>query len=182
MKRIVMCLLLGSWAVAIAQAPPGEERAAGADEGEQVPPCVSVTDALQAPAGVSGPLESQPKDAGQASVPCEEQDPEATPGEEQDPEAMPGEEQDAEAMPGEEQDAEATPGEEQDAEAMPGEEQDPETTPGEEQDSAEVPGEIFAGPETIEEDDSDIEATAEGEFKPGDEISEDYPVPLPSDI
>jgi hypothetical protein len=162
MKRIVMCLLLGSWAVAIAQAPPGEERAAGADEGEQVPPCVSVTDALQAPAGVSGPLESQPKDAGQASVPCEEQDPEATPGEEQDPEAMPGEEQDAEAMPGEEQ--------------------DPETTPGEEQDSAEVPGEIFAGPETNEEDDSDIEATAEGEFKPGDEISEDYPVPLPSDI
>jgi len=71
MKRIVMCLLLGSWAVAIAQTPPGEERAVGADAGEQVPPCVSATDAPQASAGESGPLESQPKDAGQASVPCE---------------------------------------------------------------------------------------------------------------
>ena len=132
MKRIVMCLLLGNWAVAIAQAPPGEERAAGADAGEQVPPCVSATDAPQVSAGASGPLESNPKDAGQASVPCEEQDPEATPGEEQR--------------------------------------------------SAEAPGEIVADPETIEEDDSDVEASAEGEFKPGDEISEDYPVPLPSDI
>jgi hypothetical protein len=152
MKRIVMCLLLGSWAVANAQAPPGEERAVGTDAGEQVLPCVSATDAPQAPAGESGPLESQPKDAGEASVPCEDQGPEAMPGEEQDPEATPGEEQ------------------------------DPEATPGEEQDSAEAPGEILAGPETIEEDDSDVEASAEGEFKPGDEISEDYPVPLPSDI
>lgn len=132
MKRIVMCLLLGSWAAAIAQAPPGEERTAGADAGEQVPPCVSATDAQQASAGESGLLESQPKDAGQASVPCEEQDPEATPGEEQR--------------------------------------------------SAEAPGEIVADPKTNEEDDSDTEASADGEFKPGDEISEDYPVPLPSDI
>ena len=131
MKRIVMCLLLGSWAVAIAQAPPGEERVAGTDEGEQLPPCVSATDTPQASAGASGPLESQPKDAGQASVPCEELDPEAVPGEEQDPEA---------------------------------------------------PGEIVAGLETTGEDDSDAEASPEEEFKPGDEISEDYPVPLPSDI
>ncbi len=162
MQQIVLCLLLGSWAVAIAQAPPGEERTAGADAGEQVPPCVSATDALQAPAGASGPLENQPKDAGQASVPCEEQDPEAPPGEEQDPEAPPGEEQDPEAPPGEEQ--------------------DPETPPGEAQRSAEAPGEIVVDPEAIEELDSDAEASAEGEFKPGDEISEDYPVPLPSDI
>ena len=132
MQQIVLCLLLGSWAVAIAQAPPGEERTAGADAGEQVPPCVSATDALQAPAGASGPLENQPKDAGQASVPCEEQD--------------------------------------------------PETPPGEAQRSAEAPGEIVVDPEAIEELDSDAEASAEGEFKPGDEISEDYPVPLPSDI
>jgi hypothetical protein len=132
MKRIVMCLLLGSWAVAIAQEQPGEEQAAGADAGEQVPPCVSATDTPQATAAASGPLESQSKVAGQASVPCEEQDPEATPGEEQR--------------------------------------------------SAETPGEIVADPETIEELDSDAETSAEEEFKPGDEISEDYPVPLPSDI
>ena len=141
MKRIVMCLLLGGWAVAIAQAPPGEERVARTDEGELLPPCVSATDTPQASAGESGPLESQPKDAGQASVPCEELDPEAAPGEKLDPEATPGEEQDPEA-----------------------------------------PGEIVAGLETTGEDDSDMEASAEGEFKPGDEISEDYPVPLPSDI
>ena len=142
MKLIVMCLLLGTWAVAIAQAPPGEEQAAGAEAGEQIPPCVSATDAPQSPAGESGQLESQPKDAGNAAVPCEEQDPEATLGAKQDFGIMPGEEKLA----------------------------------------AEGPGEIDAGPESVVEEDPDFEATAEGEFNPDDEISEDYPVPLPSDI
>ena len=34
---------------------------------------------------------------------------------------------------------------------------------------------------TVEEDPA-IEASADEEFTPGDEISEDYPIPLPSDI
>lgn len=32
------------------------------------------------------------------------------------------------------------------------------------------------------EEDASVEAKADEEFTPGDEISEDYPVPLPSDI
>jgi len=132
MKRILMCLLLVSWSVAIAQAPPAEQAVAGAEAGNQVLPCVSATDAPQAPADASGPLENQQKDVGQAPVPCEEPAPEATP----------------------------------DAEQL----------------SAAESGEIGTGPEVIGEDDFDVEATADGEFTPGDEISEDYPVPLPSDI
>jgi hypothetical protein len=132
MKRLVMTLLLVSGSAAIAQAPPGEEPVAGAEVGDQVLPCVSATDAPQAPADASGPLENQQKDAGQTSVPCEEQDPEAMPDAEQQ--------------------------------------------------SAAASGGTGAGPEAIGEDDFDVEASADGEFKPGDEISEDYPVPLPSDI
>jgi hypothetical protein len=127
MKRIVMCLLLGIWTVAIAQAPTGEEQAAGADAEEQIQPCVAASDAPQAPAGESGPLEGQPKNDGPASVPCEELE-------------------------------------------------------TEEQLAADGPGEIDAGPESVVEPDPDFEATADEEFDPDDEISEDYPVPLPSDI
>jgi hypothetical protein len=36
-------------------------------------------------------------------------------------------------------------------------------------------------PEGVEEDEM-ISVSAEEEFEPGEEISEDYPVPLPSDI
>ena len=32
------------------------------------------------------------------------------------------------------------------------------------------------------EPDPDFEASVEDVFKPGDEISEDYPIPLPADI
>jgi hypothetical protein len=142
MKRIVMCLLLGIWTVAIAQAPPGEEQAAGADAEEQVQPCVAASDVPQAPAGESGPLEGQPIIDGQASVPCEELETDAALDQEQDPGA----------------------------------------TPGEEQLAAAVPGEIEADPEFLEEEDPEFEATADEEFDPDDEISEDYPVPLPSDI
>ncbi len=39
-------------------------------------------------------------------------------------------------------------------------------------------------PEDVEgvETDPDFEATVEDVFRPGDEISEDYPIPLPADI
>jgi hypothetical protein len=40
----------------------------------------------------------------------------------------------------------------------------------------------LAGPAATVEEDSAIEASAEEEFDPDEEISEDYPVPLPSDI
>ncbi|MDX1379589.1 MAG: hypothetical protein R3233_00645 [Xanthomonadales bacterium] len=40
----------------------------------------------------------------------------------------------------------------------------------------------LAGPAAAVEEDSAIQATAEEEFNPDEEISEDYPVPLPSDI
>ena len=42
-----------------------------------------------------------------------------------------------------------------------------------------APGE---GPGALVEEDSAIAASAEEEFDPDEEISEDYPVPLPSDI
>ena len=38
------------------------------------------------------------------------------------------------------------------------------------------------GPQAAVEEDSAIEASADEVFTPGDEISEDYPIPLPSDI
>jgi hypothetical protein len=39
-----------------------------------------------------------------------------------------------------------------------------------------------AGIEAAVEEDPAIEASADEEFTPGDEISEDFPIPLPSDI
>jgi hypothetical protein len=137
-----MCLLMGIWTAAIAQAPPAEERPGGADAEGQVQPCVAATDAPQAPAGESGPLEGQTINDEQASVPCEELETESTLAQEQNPGA----------------------------------------TPGEERLATDGPGEIDAGPESVVEPDPDFEASADEEFNPDDEISEDYPVPLPSDI
>ena len=131
-KRTLTLLLLGIWAVAIAQTPPGGEQAAGTEAGGQDPPCVPATDALQAPAGASGPLDSQPKDAGQPFVPCEEKVSEAASGEEQALGA--------------------------------------------------APGESATGGGANMEEASDVDVSAEEVFEPVDEISEDYPVPLPSDI
>ena len=74
MKQIFVFLLLGGWAVAIAQAPPGEERADGADAGDPALPCVSSGQAIL-PSGVHGPPEP-------GAVPCEEQEPEIAPDEE----------------------------------------------------------------------------------------------------
>jgi hypothetical protein len=39
-----------------------------------------------------------------------------------------------------------------------------------------------AGIEAVVEEDAAIQASADEEFTPDDEISEDYPIPLPSDI
>lgn len=48
---------------------------------------------------------------------------------------------------------------------------------------AEPPSEtVETGLEAVVEEDPAIEASADEEFTPGDEISEDYPIPLPSDI
>ena len=53
--------------------------------------------------------------------------------------------------------------------------------PCEEPESAEAQAAAEELPEALEEDPF-IEATADEVFEPDDEISEDYPVPLPSDI
>jgi hypothetical protein len=47
---------------------------------------------------------------------------------------------------------------------------------------AESPDRSDPGAEPSEEETADAEGSADEVFKPGDEISEDYPVPLPSDI
>ena len=106
-RKTLALLLLGIWAAAAAQAPPGEEPAVAAEVAEtevQALPCVPADDRPQASDGETGPLDSEAEDAGQAIEPCEE--------------------------------------------------------------------EVF----------EDVEASVEEEFKPGDEISEDYPVPLPADM
>lgn len=131
-KRMSSLVLLGCWAAAIAQTPPEGDPAAGAEAAGQALPCVPAGDALQAPAGESGPLEGQQEVAGEAQVPCEGPVPEAGAGEEQANEEAPG-----------------------------------------------VPTED-AGSDT--EEAPEVEVTADEIFTPVDEISEDYPVPLPADI
>lgn len=111
LKQMLPLLMLATWAVAMAQAPPAETPAGAADTGLQVLPCV--------PAGEAAPAGGEQGTTGQAPVPCEE------------PEA------------------------------------------------ADV---ADAGPAAAVEEDPGIEASANEEFTPDDEISEDYPVPLPSDI
>jgi len=59
---------------------------------------------------------------------------------------------------------------------------EPGALPCEEQDSGDLSGEIVADPEEEGEEDAVVEASAEEEFTPADEISEDYPVPLPADM
>jgi hypothetical protein len=118
MKRMLPLLMLGSWAVAMAQAPPGEPPAGAADPGLQAAlPCV--------PAGEAAPEGGEQGTTGPSPAPCEE------------PRAQP---------------------------------------------AAEAADVADAGPAAAVEEDPGVEASANEEFTPGDEISEDYPVPLPSDI
>jgi hypothetical protein len=130
-RKTLTLLLLGIWAVASAQAPPGEEQTPAAAVDGQALPCVPATDTPPAPAGKSDPLEGQPQGTGPTAAPCEEQAAEAEPA------------------------------------AEP---------------AAEAPDETVAGPEATVEEDPGVEASADDVFTPGDEISEDYPVPLPADI
>jgi len=64
----------------------------------------------------------------------------------------------------------------------PCEEVSPGTTSGEQPALAGPPGESNPGDGSNPEEAADAEASADEVFKPVDEISEDYAVPLPSDI
>lgn len=154
MKRIALILLLGTWLVALAQTPPDEQPDAAAEAAVPAVPCV--------PAGESGPLDDEQPDG------------EATSGAADDEQA------------------------EQETAAEPCVEPSPETLPEEEPFLGEVPAATEADAAGMEDDlageledefgsavDENMlptEASPEEEFTPGDEISEDYPVPLPSDI
>jgi len=61
-------------------------------------------------------------------------------------------------------------------------EEEAEAVPGEEPLSAGAAGETVTDPEADVEEDAGVEASPDEVFIPGDEISEDYPVPLPADI
>jgi len=157
-KRFALTLLLVISAAAGAQTSSDERPDAVAEAPEQLVPCV--------PAGESAPLD----------------------GEQSGEDTAPG-------APGDEQAEEETA-------AEPCAEPAPETFPEEEPYLGEVPAGSDAGVTGIEDDIGDdladeiedefgmaidentlpTEASPEEEFKPGDEISEDYPVPLPSDI
>ena len=114
MRHLLLPALLGSWALAVAQVPPGADSPAGTDAGGAARPCV--------PAGESAGTADDAAADGQEPEPCEE------------PDGVAG--------------------------------SDP----------------VAAGPEAVVEEDLAVEASADEVFTPGDEISEDYPIPLPSDI
>lgn len=114
LRHLLLGALLGGWALALAQDPPGAASSAGPETGSTAQPCVSPGDGTEAEAATGG--------GGAEAVPCDEQG-----------------------------------------------------------DAATV-DDAGSGPEAIVEEDMAIEATADEVFEPGDEISEDYPIPLPSDI
>ena len=64
--------------------------------------------------------------------------------------------------------------------ALPEPEADSE--PGAEEEDNLLDPDLEGGPQAAVEEDPAIEASADEVFTPGDEISEDYPIPLPSDI
>jgi len=157
-KRVTLILLLGTWLVALAQTPPGEESDAVVEAAVPAVPCV--------PAGESGPLDDEQRaEGGPAGVPGDEQTEQVTAAEpcvEPSPETLPEEEPLLGEGPA------ATEADTAGAEDHPG------GGPGDEFEDE------FGG--AIEENTLPTEASPEEEFTPGDEISEDYPVPLPSDI
>ena len=113
-RGMLLSVLLGGWAPAMAQAPPGDDSPAAAIAGGEVQPCVPAADAAAAT--------GEPGDAAQEAAPCEEPD------------------------------------------------------------GAPEPGDADSGPQAAVEEDLAVQASADEVFTPGDEISEDYPIPLPSDI
>lgn len=132
MKRMILLLLIGAWAVALAQTPSGEEPGATPEAPDNVVPCV--------PTGEAGPSDDEQVDGELAAAPCAEPSPETFP--EEEPFLS-------------------------------------EESAGLEDETGEIEEEFGL---EIEENTLPTEASPEEEFKPGDEISEDYPVPLPSDI
>ena len=122
MKRYFTFVLVGIWTFAVAQAPPGEELAEGAESGEQGKKCVPAADLPKASDGDAGQLERDQENVVRGPVPCEELL------------------------------------------------------------VVEEAGETDKDPEGAVEENAGIEASAKEEFEPGDEISEDFPVPLPADI
>jgi hypothetical protein len=64
----------------------------------------------------------------------------------------------------------------------PCEDQSPAAESGETPDAGQPADTAESGLEAVVEEDPAIEASADEVFTPGDEISEDYPIPLPSDI
>jgi hypothetical protein len=136
MKLLLTLMLLGQWAVAIAQAPPGDDPEPGA----ATPPAEAPPDL---PAEEDATAGDESADAGTVEVdPADEA---------------------AEVVSA---DAEATVGEPEDAAA----------------EDAAAADDALDGPGALVEEDPAVEATAQEEFDPDEEISEDYPVPLPSDI
>lgn len=114
MKRTVLCLMLGGWALALAQAPPAEENPGSSVVEGQTQPCV--------PAGESAADAGESGIAGPEAPPC------------------------------------------------------PEPENGT---AVDAPG---SDPAAAVEEDQAVQASADEVFTPGDEISEDFPVPLPADI
>ena len=113
MRHLLLGALLGGWALAQAQAPPGQATPNASDPGSDALPCV--------PADAVGETEADAETDGAVAAPCEEP----------------------------------------------------------EEAAAEDAG---GGPQAAVEEDMAIEASADEVFRPDDEISEDYPIPLPSDI
>ena len=132
MKRMILLLLIGAWAVALAQTPSGEEPGAAAEAPENAVPCVPIDEAAQP--------DDEQVDGESAAAPCAEPSPETFP--EEEPFLS-------------------------------------EESTGMADETGEIEEEFGSA---IEENNLPTEASPEEEFKPGDEISEDYPVPLPSDI
>jgi hypothetical protein len=132
MKRMILLLLIGAWAVVLAQTPSGEEPGAAPDAPENAVPCV--------PTGEAGSPDDEQVDGESAAEPCLEPSPETFP--EEEPFLS-------------------------------------EESTGVEDETGEIEEEFGS---VIEENSLPTEASPEEEFKPDDEISEDYPVPLPSDI
>ncbi len=145
MKRLILLLLIGAWAVALAQTLSGQQPTAVPEAPDAAPEALEAPEAPEnaipcVPPGDARPPDDEQSDGESAAAPCVEPSPETFPEEEpflgEDPDGM---------------------------------EDDPEGF-----------DEEFGG--VIDENALPTEASPEEEFKPGDEISEDYPVPLPSDI
>jgi hypothetical protein len=153
---LLVLVFAGLWVVALAQDPPEEQAAAEDEAATSAIPCVPGEIDPQEPVDEAGPTDGEQETSGQESEPCEPpvagDDVSDTEGA-QEPQTEDGL---SDASEGAEPVVDTGLDEEL-AEANEAAENDADSEPGD------------AG-ETDEE------------FTPGEEISEDYPVPLPADI